>query len=70
MRWLKRKSDPPPAATAGQTEATKALDKAEAGLEQVHREEHEILAAVEKLKRLGQQNDFAARIRDAMGGAR
>lgn len=70
LRWLKRKGnkDMPPAATAGQVEASKALGKAEAGLERVNKEGREILASAEKLRRLGDTNDFAARIREAMGG--
>lgn len=67
MRWRKNKR--PPAATAGQTEATKALDKAEAGLEEVKKDEREIMATAAKLRRLGQDNDFAARIREALGGS-
>lgn len=71
LHWLKRKGSeaPPPAASAGQTEAAKALGKAEQGLAEVKREGREILATAEKLRRLGQQNDFAARIKDALGGA-
>lgn len=69
MRWLKRKNKPLPAATAGQAEAAKALGKAEAGLERAHKDEREIMAAAAKLRRLGQDNDFAARIREALGGS-
>lgn len=71
LRWLKRKgSEPlPPAATAGQAEASKALDKAEQGLAEAKRGEREILATAETLTRLGRQNDFAARIKNALGGA-
>lgn len=70
MAWLKRRrgKKPPPAATAGQTEASKALDKAEASLERAHDETREIMATAEKLKRLGDSNDFARRIGRAMGG--
>lgn len=69
MRWLKRKSKEPPAASAGQTEAAKALGKAEASLERAHEGEREIMATAAKLRRLGQENDFAARIREALGGS-
>lgn len=70
LSWLKRKKDKPlPAATAGQAEAAKALDKAEAGLEKAQRDGREILAQAEKLRRMGQENDFAARIREALGGS-
>lgn len=70
LQWLKRKGSkaPPPAASAGQAEASKALDKAEKGLAEVRGEEREILASAETLRRLGQQNDFAARIKNALGG--
>jgi hypothetical protein len=67
MRWLKRKSEPP-AATAGQATADKALDKATQELRTVNAETSEILETVGKLRRLGEQNDFAARLREAMGG--
>lgn len=69
MAWLKRRRGKTPAATAGQKEASKALDKAEASLERAHDETREIMATAEKLKRLGDSNDFARRIGRAMGGA-
>lgn len=68
MRWLKRRSRPVPAATAGQREADKALEKAEQRLEETTGETRAILDAADKLRRLGETNDFAARIREAMGG--
>lgn len=69
LRWLKRKETEPPAASAGQAEASRALDKAEQGLAEVKSGEREILATAERLTSLGRQNDFASRIRDALGGA-
>lgn len=66
--WLKRKETEPPAESAGQTEADRALGRAEERLERVQGETREILATAEKLRRLGQTNDFAARIREALGG--
>lgn len=72
MSWLKRKNkqapEEPETPGAGQSEAIRALDKAEAGLERVQGETREILSAVRELKKLGEKNDFAARIREAMGG--
>lgn len=65
--WRKRKSKIP-AATAGQNTAEKALGKAERELETVNEQTGEILGAAAKLARLGAQNDFAARLREAMGG--
>lgn len=70
MSWLKRKTKRTPVATAGQHEASKALGKAEERLEQAEKRDHEIMVAAEKLRRLGDQNDFAARIREALGGAK
>lgn len=67
MFWLKRKSKLP-AATAGQDTAAKALDKAEQELETVTEQTGEILGVARKLTHLGAQNDFAARLREAMGG--
>lgn len=70
MRWLHRKTDRVPASTAGLREADKALGKAEARLEQVQGETPVIMEAAHRLKRLGERNDFAQRIREALGGAR
>lgn len=68
LRWLKRRSDTSPASTAGQDEADKALEKADASLRRAEGETSEILQTAEHLKRLGRQNDFAARISKALGG--
>jgi hypothetical protein len=70
MPWLRRRrSERLPAATAGQAEASKALGKAEESLEDAQDAGREIMAAVRRLKRLGDDNDFAARISRAMGGS-
>lgn len=61
MRWLKRRSKRPPGATAGQAEASRALGRAEAGLERVRGEGREILAAAEKLKRVSRQHGMRER---------
>lgn len=69
MRWPRRKeSRPCPEDVAGQTEAECALGRAEERLERVRGETREILATAEKLRRLGQTGDVAARIREALGG--
>jgi hypothetical protein len=69
MPWRKRtRGKGVPAATAGQREASKALDKAEESLERAQGAEREIMTSVRKLKRLGEDNDFAARIARALGG--
>lgn len=71
MPWLKRmRGRKAPAATAGQDEAAEALDKAEESLERAQDAGREIMASVRNLKRLGDDNDFAARITRALGGAR
>ncbi len=68
--WLKRKgSKPAPAATAGQDAADKALDKETQKLRKVNAKTDEIMEAAGVLKHLGDQNDFAVRLRRAMGGA-
>jgi hypothetical protein len=56
--------------TPDQHEASKALGKAEERLEQAEHRGHEIMAIAEKLARLGDHADFAARIRDALGGTK
>jgi hypothetical protein len=68
MRWKKGKRTPAPASTAGQSAADKALGKAEARLERAQDDTHEILAVTEHLMRLGERNDFAQRIKEALGG--
>ena len=69
MNWLKRTSRRHrPEPTAGQDEADQALTEAREGLREIRKGEREILAAAEKLKRLGESNDFAARIKEALGG--
>lgn len=71
MSWLKRKKDERSATvTPEQHEASKALGKAEERLEQAEERTREIMSAVGELKRLGDRNDFAARIREALGGAK
>ena len=68
VRWLKRKKGEPHQESAGQAAADRALGRAEERLERTRDETREILATAEKLRRLGQTNDFAARLREAMGG--
>lgn len=67
LRWKRAKRTF--ASTAGQREADKALGKAEERLERAEGDTHEILVVAERLKRLGEHNDFAARIKEALGGA-
>lgn len=70
MSWLRRGSKRRlPAATAGQAEASKALGNAEEHLEQARGESREIMRTAERLRRLGDSNDFARRIGKALGGA-
>lgn len=69
MNWLKRmmcKRSAPP--TNGQRAAGRALAREEEKLLEVTAESSEIMEAVDKLKRLGEQNDFAVKIYRAMGG--
>jgi hypothetical protein len=69
--WLRRRgSKPPPgpASTAGQREADKALDKEDAKLREVQKRTGEIMSLADELQRMGRQNDFASRLREAMGG--
>lgn len=69
MRWPKRRSDPEQAPTAGQREADKALDEAEKKLKRTEGSTREILVVTEHLRRLGERNDFAQKIKEALGGA-
>lgn len=55
-------------ASVGQREADRALGAADASLEQAHHGTREVREAARELKRLGDRDDFAARIRQAMGG--
>jgi hypothetical protein len=69
--WLKRKGSKPgaPAVSAGQFAADKALEKEDRKLREMNGRTGEIIGAAESLKALGVQNDFAVKIRRAMGGA-
>lgn len=67
MRWLKRRTERP-VSTSGQREADKALGKAEARLERAQDDTHEILDVADVLRRLGERNDFAQRIKQSLGG--
>ena len=69
MRLLKRKTrkrhDPP---SAEQREASRAVAREDRKFREVTAETSGIMREVEELKRLGRQNDFAAKLRQAMGG--
>lgn len=69
MNWLKRmmRRRPVPL-THGQRTARRALAREEEKLREVAAETPEIMEAVEELKLLGSQNDFAVKIFKAMGG--
>jgi len=70
MNWLKRKgSKRPEPLSNGEWEAHRAVAREEEKLREVHAETSEIMEAVERLKALGTQNDFARKIYKAMGGA-
>lgn len=71
LGWLKirrKRMAAAPACTAGQHEANKALDAETRKLQAIRKETRTIRATAEVLKGLGEQNDFAGRLRDAMGG--
>lgn len=70
LSWRRgRRKDRAPASTAGQREADRALAKEDRKLRAVRGRTSEILEAAEELKALGSKNDFAARLRDALGGS-
>ena len=69
MRWLKRRRRKGADMDAHCAEARRALYRQEESLREVRRDDREILATVERLKRLGAENDFAAKIQRALGGA-
>lgn len=68
LSWLRtrRKARPP---DAGQRAADKALANENKKLGAVTRESRTIREEARELKRLGEQNDFAGKLRRAMGGA-
>lgn len=69
VNWLKRRANKRiTRPTAEQREAGRALADQEKKLREVTAGNPEILKEAERLKRLGSRNDFAARIREAMGG--
>lgn len=69
MSWLKRMvSKRSKSPTSGQRAAGRALAREEEKLRKVTAETSEIMEAVENLKLLGAQNDFAVKIYRAMGG--
>jgi len=70
MKWpsLRRHDSKTDAATAGQTAADKALVKAEKELAEVNSQTSEILETAADLKRLGERNNFADMIKEALGG--
>lgn len=67
LSWLKVRRKSPPAKTAGQKEADRALVGEDRKLAKANTETSAILEAAGALKRLGEQNDFAARIKHALG---
>jgi hypothetical protein len=68
MKWLRRK-ERKPQVTYGQEAADKALKRTEQELRTVQEHHSEIMAEAGKLKRLGERNNFAEALRQAMGGA-
>jgi len=68
LHWLKGKDKRKSASTPGQREADRALGKAEERLERTEDDTREILEVARKLRRLGEQNDFAQKIKEALGG--
>jgi F0F1-type ATP synthase membrane subunit b/b' len=68
LHWLKRRHKPDPDCSAGQLEAEQALARESQKLAKAHTETSAILEAAGALKDLGTQNDFAARIKHALGG--
>lgn len=67
LSWLKVRRNRSPAKTAGQREAEKALVGEDRKLAKTETETSAILEAAGTLKRLGESNDFAARIKHALG---
>lgn len=65
MRWRRPKSDP---VVHENPEAQAALEKAESDLQDAEDRNPEIVAAVNRAKRVGVQNNFAEMIREALGG--
>lgn len=76
VRWLKimikrLRGEPEPELETRRprpTAADRALAREDQKLEKVHGETSEIMEAAATLKRLGERNDFAARIRHSLGG--
>lgn len=71
LSWLKRKGSKTsaPAQSAGQRSAERAVKREDDKLREVDERTGEIIAAARELRALGTQNDFAGRLRRAMGGA-
>lgn len=67
VRWLRRRTDHP-SETAEQRRAERAVEEESRKLRKAETETGAIIEAAEKLKALGQANDFAARIKHALGG--
>jgi hypothetical protein len=69
LSWLKRKgSKTAPAPSAGQRTADRALAHEDRKLREADGRSSEIMSAVRELRALGVQNDFAGKVRRAMGG--
>lgn len=74
MSWLRtlmnrrRRSHPPTAPSPELAEAERALEYTEHRLGMIKDETPEIMGVADQLVRLGEQNDFAARLRIALGG--
>lgn len=68
LRWKKGEKARAMPSTAGQREADRALGRAEERLEQVQNDTREILVVARRLRLLGERNDFAQRIKEALGG--
>jgi hypothetical protein len=74
MSWLRtlisRLRRRPPAPSPELREAERALERTEQRLGVIKGEASAILGIADQLVQLGEQNDFAARLRTALGGPR
>lgn len=67
LSWLRTKRRPHPD-EPGQEAAEQALEHEDRKLGAVHRQTRTIHSEAGALKRLGEENDFAGKLRRAMGG--
>jgi hypothetical protein len=68
LGWLRKTPKQRPA-DSGQSAADRAVKHEQTKLAAAHKETRKIHAEAGTLKRLGEQNDFAGKLRRAMGGA-